>query len=82
MPQVWENGAWVDAPGDYAPNVFISATAPSNPVIGALWYDTSTSILKIWDGANLPPSWVNTNSWYTLPSTDDDQNILANQVFR
>lgn len=77
MPKVWINGAWVDAPSDYAPNVYIDSVAPTNPLIGALWYDTSTSILKIWDGDNILPSWVNTSQ-----PTANDQNILANQVFR
>jgi hypothetical protein len=78
MPQVWVNGAWTTADPDYAPNVYISATEPSNPIVGTLWYDTSTSILKIYDGANFPPSWVSTNSWYKV---EDDQNILASRVF-
>ena len=77
MPKVWENGEWIEADPDYADNIYISSTAPTNVSIGALWYDTSVSPneFKIWNGT----SW---NLTTTFPSADDDQYILANQVFR
>lgn len=35
--------------------VHFSATAPSSPLTGSLWYDTGASALKIWNGG----AWVN-----------------------
>ena len=35
--------------------VHFSATAPSSPLTGSLWYDTGASALKIWNGS----AWVN-----------------------
>jgi hypothetical protein len=34
---------------------FANATPPSNPLIGELWYDTSTSFLKIYNGTTYIP---------------------------
>jgi hypothetical protein len=30
---------------------FASATAPVNPVIGQMWYDTASNLIKVWTGA-------------------------------
>lgn len=51
------------------------ASAPTSPEVSDLWVDSSGTIpiLKVYNGT----------SWVSLVSpADDDQNILANQVFR
>ena len=35
-----------------APNVDFSTSAPSNPRIGDIFYDTDASVLKFWNGTN------------------------------
>ena len=42
-------GAIVDHdPDSDAPTVFVGSTAPPNPPVGALWYNTVIGILYVW----------------------------------
>jgi hypothetical protein len=54
-------------------NALSSASAPTVPTLqsGDLYYDTSTG-LRVYNGS----AWIAVS-----PPVDDDQNILANQVF-
>lgn len=36
----------------FADTYFISATVPASPTTGDLWFDTTTSIMKVYDGSN------------------------------
>lgn len=80
--KVWDayasagNGAWV-AP--LTVSVTQTTTSPTNPQIGALWYDLSTGKLKIWNGTEfkeiLGPTNGNTN-------TTVEQNINFNNTYK
>lgn len=37
-----------------AGNALVSATAPSSPQDGAMWYDSTNAVLKVWNGS----AWV------------------------
>lgn len=55
------NSSWIlisqGTPGDQSP-VFVSATPPSNPLEGYLWYDTISSLLKVWTLGPQGGTWV------------------------
>lgn len=79
---VWDGSAWVPftAPVGAVPNAVsaYSSVAPSNPQIGQMWVDVNFNpgLIKVYNGS----AWVTVST--PVPSADDDQNILANQVFR
>lgn len=81
MPKVWKDGSWEEADPEYAPNVYIGSVAPSSPLIGTFWFDTSVNSLKIWDGTVWDITIPVPNPLDVVPA-DSDQYILANQVFR
>lgn len=55
----------------------VSATAPSSPIVGDLWLDTTIQQLKVWDGsawnlANDPYGLLDTGSFGLTPVTTDE----------
>jgi hypothetical protein len=38
--------------GGFSTKAYVSATAPTNPDIGTVWYDTTSSILRTWNGSS------------------------------
>jgi len=56
----WNGVLWqaVIVPTANSAPVFISASPPTNPVPGALWYSTTESILKIWVADSSGGEWV------------------------
>ena len=65
---------------------FAAPTSPINPVQGQLWYDTSTNILKVYDGVN----WTTAGSLKksgTAPAVANSiagdlwSNTISNQLF-
>lgn len=52
-----QNAAWVQFPG-----VTISATAPTSPVVGQLWWDSVGGQLYVWYNDGSSSQWVATNN--------------------
>lgn len=50
-----------------------SGTAPTGPVLGQLWTDTATDILKWWDGA----AWIPLDGSFILNGTITDADIAS-----
>lgn len=55
-----------------------STSAPSAPLTGELWYDTSASVLKVYDGSNFNP--VSIRNSATTPTTGLAQGTLWNDT--
>ena len=49
---VWDaDGYLVAGTGDGGIGVTVGPTAPVNPLVGALWFDTGSDTLMVWDGS-------------------------------
>lgn len=48
---------------------FTSSTAPSKPITGQLWYDSSTSVLKVYTGSSFVPAGGSIPYQSSAPST-------------
>ena len=55
-PSGTDSGTYKIAASDIPANAVVSSTAPSNPIDGALWFDTSSSTLKTWNGTTFVES--------------------------
>ena len=78
MVQIWDGSTWFEFPigGNKVSYLTISNTAPSNPVLGQLWLDTSNDangdpldVVKVWDGS----------IWFEFPSTLPNTPTVAIQ---
>lgn len=56
--------------------VYIGSSPPSNPIANMLWFDTSASILKLYDGAN----WNAINDFSNLNNSISDLNSQVNSL--
>lgn len=66
----WDGSSWQPLAASTPSGAPVSATAPSPPTIGQLWYDTATTPnqLKVWNGsAWVPATSAPTNSVTTTP---------------
>ncbi|MCI4435903.1 MAG: hypothetical protein JHC33_03725 [Ignisphaera sp.] len=57
-------------------SVYINQTAPQSPVADMLWYDTSTNLLKLYDGNN----WLAINDLTTINNSITSLNSQVNTV--
>ncbi len=53
-----DSGTYKVAASDIPANAVVSATAPTDPMDGALWFDSSSNTLKTWDGS----AWVESSA--------------------
>jgi len=62
----------IDTLADDRNAVYFSATAPEDTAANPLWFNTTTNVLSVYDS-----EWIAAGDG----PKEDDQNILANQVF-
>ena len=43
---------------NFGDTYFVSATAPSNPTIGDLWFDSSSNTMKVYGFVWVPKCWI------------------------
>lgn len=57
---------------------FASTTAPTNPIEGMIWFDSSTNVLKIWDTTSYDATTdTETGSWLSIdPSATGPTTVL------
>lgn len=68
IARVWSGSAWESVSSPTSPPnavVYYQATAPSSPVSGQAWFDSSVNILKVWSGT----AWVSTSIDLSLYAT-------------
>lgn len=63
----------IDTLADDRNAVYFSATAPADTEANPLWFNTVTQVLSVYSAGNWIPAGDGPK--------EDDQNILANQVF-
>lgn len=78
IARVWSGSAWepITSPAT-APNaiVFYQSSAPSPAVIGQLWFDSSTNILKAYTGSSWVSTTIDLSTYATISYVSNANNI-------
>lgn len=64
-----QNGLWQQVAGGGGASVTISATAPTNPKVGNLWWDSNGGNLYIWYQSTASSAWVDVVGGGAVPIT-------------
>lgn len=80
VARVWSGSEWESVSSPTSPPnavVYYQSSAPSSPVSGQAWFDSSTNILKVWSGSSWISTSIDLSSYATISYVSNPTNIPA-----